>query len=185
MFLLGCLRTSVLGSGSQRVSRALGAARPSYLSGAISMWMLQRFGWGIFPHTGSHQSRLTGHWLHSITERPGLEKKKMYPQATDVQPETMHHPPPSQPHSPPNEKKRTKLQFPLLSGRNKSVQLPCFTPGSPASFLVRSNFTLHLQKRPNPLPQCAQRDTKDWQITWGYICTHAGQVSKRLTSEIT
>lgn len=89
------VRLCHLNSGSQRVSRALRAARPSYLSSAISMWMLQLFGCGIFPHTGSHQSRLTGHWLHSITERPGLEKKK-YSQATDVQPETMHytHPPP-------------------------------------------------------------------------------------------
>lgn len=29
-----------------------------------------------------------------------------------------------------------KLQFPLLPGMNKSVQLPCWTPGSPRPFLL-------------------------------------------------
>lgn len=42
------------------------------------MWMGLCFGCGIFPHKRSHQSRLTGHWLHSITERPGLEKENTH-----------------------------------------------------------------------------------------------------------
>lgn len=54
MFPTGCLRSCVLFSGSQRAFRGLGAARPRYLSAAISMWMLQLFGCGIFPHTGSY-----------------------------------------------------------------------------------------------------------------------------------
>lgn len=69
------VRFCFLFPGSQRVFRALGAKRPTYLSAAISMWMLQLFGCGIFPHTGSYQSRMTGHCLHSIKHRPGREKK--------------------------------------------------------------------------------------------------------------
>lgn len=70
------VRFYVLFSGSRRAFRALGAARPRYLSAAISMWILQLFGCGIFPHTGSYPSRLTGHCLHSITQGPSPEKKK-------------------------------------------------------------------------------------------------------------
>lgn len=70
------VRFYVLFSGSRRAFRALGAARPRYLSAAISMWILQLFGGGIFPHTGSYQSRLTGHCLHSITQGPSPGKKK-------------------------------------------------------------------------------------------------------------
>lgn len=65
------VRSCVLFSGTQRAFRALGAAQLPYLSAAISMWMLQLFGCGIFPHTGSYQSRLTGHCLHSTTRTPG------------------------------------------------------------------------------------------------------------------
>lgn len=68
------VRFCFLFPGSQRVFRALGAARPPYLSAEISMWMLQLFGCGIFPHTGSYQSRMIGHCLHSINHRPGPEK---------------------------------------------------------------------------------------------------------------
>lgn len=49
------------------------------------------------------------------------------------------------PYSPPN----TKLQFPLLPGMNKSVQLPCFTPGSPSPFIFSSNITC---KEAKPFP---------------------------------
>lgn len=127
------------------------------------MWMLQLFGCGIFPHTGSHQSRLTGHWLHSITERPGLEKKNTHKrQMSSLKPCTTLPPQP-----PPNK----KLQFPLLPGMNKSVQLPCFTPGSPSPILFRSNVTIPA-KRPNLFPQSSQENTIGWQITWEYICLH-------------
>lgn len=99
------VRFCVLFSGSQRAFRALGAARPRYLSAAISMWMRQLFGCGIFPQTGSYQSRLTGHCLHSITQRPSPEEKKnKKTQAADVQPDRAAH---STHHS---------TQFPLLPG---------------------------------------------------------------------
>lgn len=142
MFLFGCLRACASSnSESRRASRALGAARPSYLSAAISMWMLQLFGCGIFPHTGSYQSRLTGHCLHSITERPGLEKKKNTHkrQMSSLKPCSTLHPPPLL--STPLSTHQKSPQFPLLPGMNKSVQLPCFTPGSPSPILYRSNIT--------------------------------------------
>ena len=53
-----------------------------------------------------------------------------------------------------------KVQFPLLPGMNKSVQLPCFTPGSPSPILFRSNTTLPAE-RPNLFPQSSQEDTMD------------------------
>lgn len=92
------VRLWLLHSESRRASRALGAARPSYLSVSISMWMLQLFGRGIFPHTGFYQSGLTGHCPHSITEGPGVGKKNLS-QATDVQPETVQRGPPPHPNS--------------------------------------------------------------------------------------
>lgn len=39
---------------------------PLIYRAAISMWKLELFAGRIFPHTGSHQSGLTGHWLHSV-----------------------------------------------------------------------------------------------------------------------
>ena len=69
---------------------------------------------------------------------------------------TLHLPPSTQPHSPPNR----KPQFPLLPGMNKSVQLPCFTPGSPWPILFSGNITLPV-KRPNLFPQSSQEDTID------------------------
>lgn len=42
---------------------------------------------------------------------------------------------PCTPLPPPNNNK--KLQFPLLPGMNKSVQLPCFTPGSPLAHSIQ------------------------------------------------
>jgi hypothetical protein len=69
--------------------------------------MVQLFGFGIFPHTGSlpaafsHQSRLTGHWLYSIAGETKLEKKTHT--TTDVLLETTH------PSS-----TTTQLSFPLF-----------------------------------------------------------------------
>lgn len=155
MFLFGCLRACASSnSESRRASRALGAARPSYLSAAISMWMLQLFGCGIFPHTGSYQSRLTGHCLHSITERPGLEKKKIL--TSDRCPAWNHAVRSTPPLlSTPLSTHQKSPQFPLLPGMNKSVQLPCFTPGSPSPILYRSNITpakRKKKKKAKPVP---------------------------------
>lgn len=74
-----CFLSGVRAPVPPNLSASLGpSARhgPLIYRSAISMWMLQLFGCRIFPHTGSHQSRLTGHWFHSIIEGPGLEKKK-------------------------------------------------------------------------------------------------------------
>lgn len=130
------VRLCLLHSECQRASRALGAARPSYLSAAISMWMLQVFGCGIFPHTGSYQSRLTGHCLYSMTERPGLEKKNTHKrQMSSLKPcSTLY------PHSLPTRQKTP--QFPLLPGMNKSVQLPCFTLETSSPIPSKSNIRL-------------------------------------------
>lgn len=102
------VRFCVLFSESQRAFRALGAARPRYLSAAISMWIRQLFGCGIFPHTGSYQSRLTGHCLHSKTQRPSPEKKRekktTQRQMSSLTPSCTLHPPPP------------RTQFPLLLG---------------------------------------------------------------------
>lgn len=87
------VRFCFLFPGSQRVFRALGAARPPYLSAEISMWMLQLFGCGIFPHTGSYQSRMIGHCLHSINHRPGPEKKTRRRQMSSLTPSCTLHPP--------------------------------------------------------------------------------------------
>lgn len=53
---------------------------------------------------------------------------------------------PLPPSSPDNNTK--KLQFPLLPGMNKSVQLPCFTPGTPTSILFKGNITPAKKTKP-------------------------------------
>lgn len=53
---------------------------------------------------------------------------------------------PLPPSSPDNNTK--KLQFPLLPGMNKSVQLPCFTPGTPTSTLFKGNITPAKKTKP-------------------------------------
>lgn len=145
MFLFGCLRACASSnSESRRASRALGAARPSYLSAAISMWMLQLFGCGIFPHTGSYQSRLTGHCLHSITERPGLEKKKNTHkrQMSSLKPCSTLHPPLSSPlHFPPTKKARSFL---FSQGWTRVCSYRALLRGAPRLFFTGA--TLHLQK---------------------------------------
>lgn len=69
---------------------------------------------------------------------------------------------PSSLHPPHNNKGGggEKLQFPLLPGRNKSVQLPGFTPGSPSLILFTSNSTLPAT-RPQTSPLTAQ-----WKTQW-------------------
>lgn len=145
----------VLFSEYQRASRALGAALPSYLSGAISMWMLQLFGCGIFPHMGSYQSRLTGHCLHSITGRPGLEKK----QATDVQLET-----------------GSSLQLPLhlVFSFTRDGEDECAVTifsQSASAIPFRSNTKLPA-KRKGQVSFKTQDDTTEWYVTLSNKCLY-------------
>lgn len=113
------------------------------------MWMRQLFGCGIFPHTGSHQSRLTGHWLHWITERPGLEKKKKKSsQATDVQPETIALYPPFPPLHPTTTPKNCSFLF--SQAWTRVCNYRALLPGPPRLFYSRA--TLHyLQKKAKPI----------------------------------
>lgn len=124
--------------------------------------MLQLFGCGIFPHTGSHQSRLTGHWLHSITERPGLEKKKNTHkrQMSSLKPCTTTLPHHSTLHP------TKKLQFPLLPGMNKSVQLQLYS-GEPLIYSFREqHYTTCKKAKPIPskLTGSHNRLTNHWRI---------------------
>lgn len=165
MFLFGCLRACASSnSESGRASRALGAARPSYLSAAISMWMLQLFGCGIFPHTGSYQSRLTGHCLHSITERPGLEKKNTHKrQMSSLKPCSTLHPPPSSLHSTFHPPKK-----PAVSSSPRDEQECAVTvlySGEPLAYsLQEQHYTCKKEgkKRPNLFPQNSREDTIEW-----------------------
>lgn len=70
------------------------------------------------------------------------------------------------PSSPDNNTK--KLQFPLLPGMNKSVQLPCFTPGTPTSILFKGNIT-PAKKDQTYFLRAHGTTQKGWQITWEYI----------------
>lgn len=103
--------------------------------------MLQLFGCGIFPHTGSHQSRLTGHWPHSISERP--REKKNTSQATDVQPETTHHP--LHPPIPPKTAVSSSLRE-----RTRVCRYRAVLRGAPGSLFSAIGATLHYLQKAKP-----------------------------------
>lgn len=107
------------------------------------------FGCGIFPHTGSRQSRLTGHWLHSITERPGLEKKKIPQkrQMSSLKPCAT----PSSLHPPHNNKGGRNCSFLFSQGGTRVCSYRALLRGAPRSFSSRA--TVHyLRQGHRPLP---------------------------------
>lgn len=121
------------------------------------------FGCGIFPHTGSRQSRLTGHWLHSITERPGLEKKKSL--KSDRCPAWNRAPPPPlcTLHT------TTRGGETAVSSSPREEQECAVTglySGEPLAHSLHEQQYTTCDKATDLSPHSSVEDTMDWQIAW-------------------